>query len=190
MGGGCGLDKQPPSEGGTRVGSVQMPEPWGLAQFLEVKESRWLRGTNSHPTRPRRGWTLGSWWLWQHQLIAPPPHPIPQEGKQHQGLAPPGGGKTTLQVIRFKLKIIKITYKINKDNPCPNKPGPLETTWPTDTLRGGGGTVISLQGSLPRTQAGPGRVVQPPPSAAAGPRKSHLGQTQGRHRGYTGLGSR
>lgn len=85
----------------TRTESVQMPEPWGLAQFLEV-ESRWLRGTNSHPTRPRLGWPLGSWWLWQHQLIVPPTPLPPQEGKQHQGLAPPGGGKTTLQVIRFK----------------------------------------------------------------------------------------
>lgn len=123
------------------MGSVQMPGPWGLAQFLELKESRWVEGDQFPPNQAQARLDPGV-------LVAvaapadcsPHPTPIPQEGRQHQGLAPPGGGKTTLQVIRFKLKIIKITYKIKKDNPCPNKPM-TRLPGPLDTLAGeGGGT--------------------------------------------------
>ena len=43
--------------------------------------------------------------------------PTPQEGRQHRGLAPPGG-EDNCQVIRFKFKIIKITIQNKKTNPC------------------------------------------------------------------------
>ena len=101
--------------------SVQTPGPWrhlegqalgagGLAWFLEVKELGGRLGeASSHPTGPRPGWILGSWWLWRHQLIAPdPPTPIPprREGSTRVLLLQVEG-KKTMQVIRFKLKIIQ-----------------------------------------------------------------------------------
>lgn len=169
-----------------------MPEPWGLAQFLEVRESRWVEGDQFPPNQAQARLDSGV-------LVAvaapvdcsPYPTPIPQEGKQHQGLAPPGGGKTTLQVIRFKLKIIKITYKIKKDNPCPNKPM-TRLPGPLDTLAGeGGGT----SGQPTRVTAGDTSrarwVVQPPLSAAAVSRKEQSGADAGQAQGATqGLGSR
>lgn len=33
------------------MGSVQMPGPWGLAQFLELKASQWVEGDQFPPNQ-------------------------------------------------------------------------------------------------------------------------------------------
>lgn len=161
-----GLDKQLPGKSRARMGSAQMPGPWGLVQFLEVKESRWAGGGQFPPNQAQARLESGI----LVAIVAPAdcscPHPPSPGGKAAPGSCSSRWGKTTMQVIRFKLKIIKITIK--KDNPCPNKPM-TSLPGPLDTLAGEGGRNrwSAYKGHCWGHKQGPGRWSQPPLSAAA-----------------------
>lgn len=165
--------------------------PGGWLSSWSSRSPGGLRGTNSHPTGPGQAGLWGPGGCRAPADCSPNPTLNPQEGRQHQGLAPPGGGKTTLQVIRFKLKIIKITYKIKKDNPCPNKlmtrlPGPL------DTLAGEGGgtgsqpTRVTARDTSRTRMGGPASTV----SSSSLQKTAIWGRRREATKGYPGPGSR
>lgn len=81
---------------------------------------------------------------------APSSTPIPQEGRQHRALAPPGR-EDNCQVIRFKFKIIKIIQN-KKTNPCHKQTLKPATPAPSTHKKG-------HQQGLWGWQAGPARGV-------------------------------
>lgn len=98
---------------------------------------------------------------------APQLLPLPQQGRQHQGLASPGREKTTVRVARFKLQIIKITIQ--------NKKTPVSNT-PTKSLPGRRARRPGCQGrSGPGGRGERGTSVRPPRGVS-----SSLQRTQGR----------
>ena len=101
-------------------------------------------------SRPRLGGTPRSWWPLGCRLRSQL-HPHPQEGRQHQALAPPGG-EDNCQVIRFKFKIIKITIQNKKTNPCHKQTLKPATPAPSTHKKG-------HQQGLWGWQAGPARGV-------------------------------
>ena len=63
------------------------------------------------------------------------PYPRPPGGKAAPGSCSSGWGKTTVQVIRFKLQIIKITIQNKKTTPVTNKPSTSLPGRPLPTRR-------------------------------------------------------
>lgn len=129
--------------------------------------------SSSHPSGPGQagllvlvGAQVPACWLPAPQLL-----PLPQQGRQHQGLASPGREKTTVRVARFKLQIIKITIQ--------NKKTPVSNT-PTKSLPGRRARRPGCQGrSRPRGRGERGTSVRPPRGVSSSLRGQKAGAAQG-----------
>lgn len=126
----------------------------GLACFPEILGSRWARGGQCTPVqaqteRKPQGLAAAGVTSGPSQ-----PYPHPPGGKAAPGSCSSGWGKTTVQVIRFKLRIIKITIQNKKTTPVTNKPStslpsrlPPPSPPPPPTRRGRSSGLASARGT-------------------------------------------